>query len=79
MSRVEQAQYKIPVPEKRAQLFLPFYRIDNCVTRQTEGTGLGLAICKRIVELMNGEIVLEAEDGASQGTVMTFTAELDIY
>jgi signal transduction histidine kinase len=66
-------------PDKRAQLFLPFYRIDNCITRRTEGTGLGLAICKRIVELMNGEIVLEAEDGASQGTVITFTAEFDIY
>ncbi|WP_187355547.1 MEDS domain-containing protein [Paenibacillus tengchongensis] len=66
-------------PEKRSQLFLPFYRVDNGITRKTEGTGLGLAICKRIVELMNGEIALGSGDAAVQGTVVLFTAEFAAY
>lgn len=65
--------------EKRTQLFLPFYRVDNGITRRTEGTGLGLAICKRIIELMNGEIVLEDEDRLMAGTVISFTATFDTY
>ncbi|MNI92598.1 Tetrathionate sensor histidine kinase TtrS [compost metagenome] len=52
---------------------------DNGVTRRTEGTGLGLAICKRIVELMHGEIALAADDGTSTGTTIHFTAEFGIH
>ncbi|MDF9841544.1 MULTISPECIES: ATP-binding protein [unclassified Paenibacillus] len=66
-------------PEKQARLFLPFYRVDNSITRQTEGSGLGLAICKRIVELMNGEIGLSSAEPASTGTTIIFTAEFGIY
>jgi signal transduction histidine kinase len=65
--------------EKRNKLFLPFYRGDCGITRQIEGTGLGLAICKRIIELMNGEIALESEDTAPIGTTIIFTAEFDNY
>ena len=66
-------------PEKRNQLFLPFYRVDSEVTRQTEGTGLGLAICKRIIELMNGEITLESEETSPIGTTIIFTTEFESY
>ncbi|WP_150266004.1 MEDS domain-containing protein [Paenibacillus tepidiphilus] len=66
-------------PEKRSQLFLPFYRVDNGITRKTEGTGLGLAICKRIVTLMNGDITLETGSTAGGGTVIRFTAEFEPY
>ncbi|MNI84274.1 Sensor protein EvgS precursor [compost metagenome] len=65
--------------DKRSQLFLPFSRVDNSVTRRTEGTGLGLAICKRIIELMNGEIRLEDEHKDIPGTTITFTAEFNAY
>lgn len=37
-------------------LFQPFRQIDTGLTRQHEGTGLGLAICRRLLELMHGEI-----------------------
>lgn len=70
----------IGIPQdKRNQLFKPFQRVDNSVTRRTEGTGLGLAICHRIVQLMNGEIAIEAEDLTERGTTITFTAEFDTY
>lgn len=44
-----------------AKLFQPFRQLDAGLTRQHEGTGLGLTICKRLADLMGGEIVAESE------------------
>lgn len=37
-------------------LFQPFMQLDSTASRKHEGTGLGLAICKRLTELMGGQI-----------------------
>ncbi len=49
--------------EDLGKLFKPFQQIDAGLTRQHEGTGLGLAICKRLAELMGGDIQVESEWG----------------
>jgi PAS domain S-box-containing protein len=50
-------------PEDLQSLFQPFHQIDTGLTRRHEGTGLGLAICRRLAELLGGEIRAESEWG----------------
>ncbi|MCZ8518221.1 MULTISPECIES: PAS domain S-box protein [Paenibacillus] len=45
--------------EKVAHLFEPFYQVDHFMTRNAEGTGLGLSICRKLIQLMGGEIWYE--------------------
>jgi PAS domain S-box-containing protein len=60
--------------EDAKALFKPFQQIDTGITRQYEGTGLGLSICKRLVEMLGGEIGVESEWG--KGSTFTFTLPL---
>lgn len=61
-------------PDKVEKLFEPFYQVDHFMARRAEGTGLGLAITKKLVQLMNGEIRCEPNDGG--GTVFRFHVRL---
>lgn len=58
-------------PEQAKQVFEPFYRADNSITREFTGIGLGLALCKKIVEIYKGSIW--CEPGTDLGTVFYIT------
>jgi PAS domain S-box-containing protein len=58
-------------PEELGALFQAFHQIDSGLTRQYEGTGLGLAICRRLANLLGGDVNATSEWGkGSEFTVI---------
>jgi PAS domain S-box-containing protein len=59
------------IPEGfRSRIFGRFNQADSTTSRQKGGTGLGLAICKRLIEMMQGQIGFEDRPGG--GTTFWF-------
>jgi len=60
--------------EQQKKLFTLYNHADGGAPQKTGGTGLGLAISKRIVELMQGTILVESECG--KGAKFIFTVKV---
>lgn len=59
--------------DQHERLFSPFIQAEASTTRRYGGTGLGLSICRKLAELMGGELTLHSAPG--QGT----RVELDVW
>lgn len=64
-------------PEQIEKIFDSFTQADLTTTKKYGGTGLGLSITKQLVELMNGKIWLESQEG--KGSRFIFEIELEKY
>ncbi|NTW23865.1 MAG: response regulator [Lentimicrobium sp.] len=74
--RVSDTGIGIP-EEKQQEIFGEFTQVDVGITRKYGGSGLGLAICRKLVDLMKGDISLESKPGA--GTTITVNLPLELY
>lgn len=57
-------------------IFEPFERERNSTISNIQGTGLGMAITKNIVDMMNGSISVESEQGVGTEFTVSFTFRL---
>ncbi len=60
--------------DQKSRLFESFEQAETSTTRRYGGTGLGLTICRRLVQLMGGEIDVSSQQG--EGSDFTFTIKV---
>lgn len=68
----------IGIPDDKVKtLFSPFTQVSEGFRRNYQGAGLGLSICKKLVQLMGGNIAVESELGVGTSIYFTIAFGLD--
>jgi PAS domain S-box-containing protein len=77
MLRFEVADTGIGIPTRAIEsLFQVFSRVRQDKTKLIAGTGLGLSICKKLVDIMGGQIGVESTEGT--GSTFWFTVPFSL-
>ncbi len=77
MLRFEVIDTGIGIPqEAKESLFKVFSRVKQNKSKLIVGSGLGLSICKKLTDLLSGEIGVESEKG--KGSTFWFTLPFDL-
>lgn len=63
--------------EAHAYIFEPFRQVENVLTQTNRGTGLGLSITKQLVDLMDGQIMLDSRIGHGSAFIITLPMSED--
>ena len=58
-------------PDNLNKIFDPFWQVEQKATRRATGTGLGLTVCKRLANLMGGDVAVVSAPG--EGATFTVT------
>ena len=62
--------------EQQQSIFQAFNQADNSITRKYGGSGLGLAICKRLINMMHGDLQVDSTLG--QGSTFYFSSDFKL-
>jgi signal transduction histidine kinase len=63
-------------PEKQAEIFDKFVRLERDLNSKVRGSGLGLYISRQLVEAMRGTITVESSGIKGEGSTFSFTLPL---
>ena len=63
-------------PENQHKIFTGFTQAEASTTRRFGGTGLGLSICRRLIEMMGGQLQLES--AVDEGSTFSFSVVLPV-
>lgn len=62
-------------PNDQERIFEDFRQLDNSPTRAYGGTGLGLSICKRLAQMLDGNIVVHSQLGVGSRFTLTLPTQ----
>ena len=66
----------IGIPEKDLERVLePFTQVDNAFSRTHDGVGLGLSLCRSLMQMHDGILILESEEGVGTKVSISFPKE----
>jgi signal transduction histidine kinase/CheY-like chemotaxis protein len=64
-------------PEDHERIFQEFTQIDSPIQRRVRGTGLGLPLCRKLADLLGGQVSLESEPGLGSTFTVTIPVVFD--